>query len=272
MRLVYLLAVLLSMNLIILNSSILGASIYDVDDSAGLDYVDQDIGSLNRILDRVDITKVSVEVIDKELRWIIKYVDSPLSNEEVFDGASNGSYLYRVIIEFGVTINGEDGHIWFNLMPTSQYNATSNQSLATTVYVEFVEGPNIVAKGFGLYDVEGNSIEYVVRIPSNISIGSPTENNQYLNLTSYLSQQGKDLVIDTLSFKVEVHREPRDYSGNVDTGDAEDTGNVDSGEPSTGGSAEIENGETGMILQNYIVVVALLVAIALGIFIYFRRR
>ena len=143
---------------------------YTVADSSGVDYIDSEIGNLERLVNRVDITKVSVELSNDQLKWVIEYNGTPLSNEEVFNGAGNGSYLYRIIIDIGVTVNGGDGHIWFNMMPTIQFNSTKNESEATTVYMEIVRGSERVAKSFGLYQVVGSKIVYLSRVPSNVTL------------------------------------------------------------------------------------------------------
>jgi len=251
---------------------------YNVDDEDGLDYVNDEVNGLANLVDRVDIRKVSIEVGSDYTELIILFNDKPLTNEEVVDSASNGSFVYRIQLEAGVSVNDMDGSIKFNLMSGLQYDDSKNEYVLATIawYVYDLDG-NLIYDGFGFYNVSGNELRYKSVLPSDIVLGPPLETNEYLNLTSYVNQQGKDLIIDTLSYKVDVEVNPRDFSENVTGGDADsdDAGTPDSsGEPST----EVEVPETPIDKEAadgfplLFIGVALAVAVSMALFLLFKRR
>ena len=251
---------------------------YNVDDEDGLDYVSDEVNGLANLVDRVDIRKVSIEVGSDYTELIILFNDKLLTNEEVVDSASNGSFVYRIQLEAGVSVNDMDGSIKFNLMSGLQYDDSKNEYVLATIawYVYDLDG-NLIYDGFGFYNVSGNELRYKSVLPSDIVLGPPLETNEYLNLTSYVNQQGKDLIIDTLSYKVDVEVNPRDFSENVTGGDADsdDAGTPDSsGEPST----EVEVPETPIDKEAadgfplLFIGVALAVAVSMALFLLFKRR
>ena len=270
----------LLLSLIFASSFVYSSSLYqyDVDDEDGLDYVSDEVNGLAYLVDRVDIRKISIEVGSDYTELMILFNDKPLTNEEVVDSASNGSFIYRIQIEAGVSVNDMDGSIKFNLMSGLQYDDSKNEYVLATIawYVYDLDG-NLLYDGFGFYNVSGNKLHYKSVFPSDTVLGPPSETNEYLNLTSYVNQQGKDLIIDTLSYKVNVEVNPRDFSENVTGGDADSD---DAGAPDSGGetSPEVEVPETptdkeavdGFPLLYIGVALALVVSIAL--FLLLKRR
>jgi len=244
---------------------------YEVDDLEGVDYVNMISGADEKLIDRVDITHVTVELSDKQLKWIIEYKDRPLDNDEVFEGAGNGSYVYRVTIDVGATLNGVDGHIWFNLMPTLQFNASKNESVATTVYVELVSGSNIVGKSFGLYNVNGNKLVYQMKVPRNLTLGSPSEKNIFLNLSSYLNQQGVDLVKEMLSYSQSMPGDSENENNNISNGASNQTGSLNQEIPNENPNENVNEPDV-QDDQNLVIYGVVVLALAAVFALYFAKR
>ncbi len=247
---------------------------YNVSDDVGLDYVDSDLRGLDGLVDRVDIESVMVEFGGDSILWRIRYKGEPLTNEEVVDAASNGSFVYRVMADVGISVNDEDGKMSLNIMSGLEYDeAKQEYVLATVTWFIYDKAGNVLASGFGLYEIMDRDIVFSSPIPSEIVLSPPQEDMEYLNLTSYINQQGKDLIIDALAYKVEVDVQPKDFSNNVDGGEGQgDTvtppENSDTQKPDN--DVEPSDG-TGNISFLYVGVAIALVVI-LAIFLMFRRR
>ncbi len=249
---------------------------YDVSDDSGLDYVDDDLNGLDNIVDRVDIESMVVEVVENSVSWKISYKASPLTNEEVLDGASNGSFVYRVMVDVGVSVNGGDGWINLNIMSGMEYDeAKQEYVLATVTWFVYDVAGNVITSGFGMYEVSGNDIIFNSKLPSDVVLAPPSQDREFLNLTSYINQQGKDLIIDVLAYKVDVDVNPRDFSDNVvgndDMDDSVPTSNDDDIQQDDGGDDLASDvGDDSSVFLYLGVAVALV--LALGIFLFLRRR
>ncbi len=249
---------------------------YDVSDDSGLDYVDNDLNGLENIVDRVDIESMVVEVVEDSVSWRISYKASPLTNEEVLDGASNGSFVYRVMVDVGVSVNGGDGWINLNIMSGMEYDeAKQEYVLATVTWFVYDVAGNVITSGFGMYEVSGNDIIFNSKLPGDVVLAPPSQDREFLNLTSYINQQGKDLIIDVLAYKVDVDVNPRDFSDNVvgndDIDDSVPISDDDDIQQDDGDNDLVSDVGDGSSVFLYLGVAAALV-FALGIFLFLRKK
>ncbi len=249
---------------------------YEVSDDSGLDYVDNDLNGLENIVDRVDIESMVVEVVEDSVSWRISYKASPLTNEEVLDGASNGSFVYRVMVDVGVSVNGGDGWINLNIMSGMEYDeAKQEYVLATVTWFVYDVAGNVITSGFGMYEVSGNDIIFNSKLPGDVVLAPPSQDREFLNLTSYINQQGKDLIIDVLAYKVDVDVNPRDFSDNVvgndDIDDSVPISDDDDIQQDDGDNDLVSDVGDGSSVFLYLGVAAALV-FALGIFLFLRKK
>ncbi len=249
---------------------------YEVSDDSGLDYVDNDLNRLENIVDRVDIESMVVEVVEDSVSWRISYKASPLTNEEVLDGASNGSFVYRVMVDVGVSVNGGDGWINLNIMSGMEYDeAKQEYVLATVTWFVYDVAGNVITSGFGMYEVSGNDIIFNSKLPGDVVLAPPSQDREFLNLTSYINQQGKDLIIDVLAYKVDVDVNPRDFSDNVvgndDIDDSVPISDDDDIQQDDGDNDLVSDVGDGSSVFLYLGVAAALV-FALGIFLFLRKK
>ncbi len=249
---------------------------YEVSDDSGLDYVDNDLNGLENIVDRVDVESMVVEVVEDSVSWRISYKASPLTNEEVLDGASNGSFVYRVMVDVGVSVNGGDGWINLNIMSGMEYDeAKQEYVLATVTWFVYDVAGNVITSGFGMYEVSGNDIIFNSKLPGDVVLAPPSQDREFLNLTSYINQQGKDLIIDVLAYKVDVDVNPRDFSDNVvgndDIDDSVPISDDDDIQQDDGDNDLVSDVGDGSSVFLYLGVAAALV-FALGIFLFLRKK
>ena len=248
---------------------------YNVSDDEGLDYVDSDLRGLDGVVDRVDIESVMVEFGGDSILWRIRYKGEPLTNEEIVNAASNGSFVYRVMVDVGITVNDEDGKMSLNIMSGMEYDEVKQEYvLATVTWYIYDRAGNVLANGFGLYEIMDRDIVFSSPISNEIVLSPPQENMEYLNLTSYINQQGKDLIIDALAYKVEVDVQPKDFSNNVDGGGEEQGDTVTTPEDSDTQKADdnVEPSDGTNNISFLYVGVAIALVIILAIFLMFRRR